>query len=489
MSSAPSKSQIISSLLWKLMERGGTQGISLIIQIVLARLLTADDFGTIAIILVFINLAQIFVQSGLNTALIQKKDADELDFSSVFYIGLAISAVFYLAIYFSSPSIAKFYDNPALTNLLRILGLTLFTGAFISIQSAYVSRNMQFKKLFFSSLGSVLISGIIGIVSAFAGWGVKALVIYYLTNSTSLTIIMWFTVKWRPILKFSFTRARSLFSFGWKLLVSGLLNTLNMELRTLIIGRIYTTADLGHYNRGNEVPSMLANNLNSSIQAVILPTLSSIQDNKSGVKSVVRRSIKTSSFLIFPMMLGLAAVAEPAVRIILGDKWIPAVPFLQIFCLSSALLPIHTANLQAINALGRSDIFLKLEVIKKILGLIILAISIPFGIYAIAIGSIVSSFISALVNAWPNRNLFNYSPLEQFMDIIPAAGISFIMGIIVYAISFTRLPTYLMLFIQVIVGIVIYVFLSKIFKLESYRYIKSTVVEIIATRKKKNEAV
>lgn len=471
------------------MEHGGTQGISLVVQVVLARLLTPGDFGTIAIILVFINLAQVFVQSGLNTALIQKKDADTLDFSSVLYASLVIAGILYILIFTTAPGIASFYDNQSLTRLLRVLALTLFPGAFNSVQNAYISKNMLFKRLFYSSLGSILISGTVGIVAAFAGLGVWALVIQNLVNQISVSIIMWFTVKWRPTLNFSFSRIKSLFSFGWKLLVSGLLNTLNTELRTLIISRMYTPADLGYYSRGNQVPKTLVNSLNGSIQAVMLPTLSSIQDDEDSVKRVVRRSIKTSSFLIFPMMAGLAAVAEPAVKIVLGEQWMPAVPFLQIFCISSALLPIHTANLQAINAMGRSDIFLKLEVIKKISSLIILGVSIPFGIYAIAMGQIVSSFISALINAWPNKNLFNYSPKEQIIDILPAAGLSIVMGVLVYAISFTDLTALPLLLIQVVTGAFIYIALAKLFKLESASYVWATVKEIFAARKKKNDIV
>lgn len=484
-----SKSAVISSLFWKLMERGGTQGIQMIIQIVLARLLSPENFGTIAIILVFINLAQVFVESGLNTALIQKKDADDLDFSSVFYSSLIIAGILYLLIFAIAPGIAKFYDDSNLTRLLRVLALTLIPGAFNSVQNAYVSRNMLFKKLFYSSLGSIAISGAAGIVAALAGMGVWALVIQNLTNQIAVTVIMWFTVKWRPILKISFTRVKSLFFFGWKLLASGLLNSLSSNLRTLIVGRIYSPADLGYYNRGHQVPTALVNNFNGSIQAVMLPALSSIQDDKDNVKRVVRRSIKTSTFLIFPMMTGLAVVAESLIRVILGEQWLPAVPFLQMFCISSALLPIHTANLQAINAQGRSDIFLKLEVIKNILGLVVLFVSIPYGIYVIALGSIVSSFISAFINSWPNKNLFNYSPKEQIIDILPAAGISLVMGVLVFMINFIDLPSLLMLIIQILTGAVIYIVLAKLFKLESYSYIKITVKEIFAARRKRNDIV
>ena len=470
------------------MERGGTQGIQLIVQIVLARLLVPGDFGIIAIVLVFTNLAQVFVQSGLNTKKKKKRDADDLDFSSVLYGSLIIAGFLYLLIFATAPWIAAFYGSQTLIRLLRVLALTLFPGAFNSVQNAYVSRNMLFKKLFYSSLGSILISGTAGIAAALGGLGVWSLVIQYLANQISITIIMWFTVKWRPILKFSLERVKQLFSFAWKLLVSGLLNTAYMEIRTLIIGRLYSPTSLGYFNRGDQMPKMLVNNLDGSIQAVMLPTLSSLQDDDSSVKRVVRRSIKTSSFLVFPMMAGLAAVAEPAILLVLGEKWLPTVPFLQIFCISSALLPVHTANLQAINAMGRSDIFLKLEIIKKVLGLTILGISISFGIYAIALGSIVSSIVSAFINAYPNKNLFNYSPKEQLLDILPALGISVIMGLAVYTLNFLELSAFPLLILQILTGVIIYWSLAKLFKLESFSYIKTTVKDIFAARKASKEA-
>ena len=357
-----SKSKIVSSLVWKLLERGGTQGIQLIIQIVLARLLLPEDFGTIAIVLVFINFARVFVDSGLNTALIQKKKADELDFSSVFYASLVIAVFLYIVIFFSAPFIAGYFEDSDLVQILRVLSLSLIIGAVNSIQDAFVSRNMMFKKLFYSSLGAVLVSGTIGIVAAYAGLGVWALVIQNILSQVTTTIILWFTIKWRPILKFSFERIKTLFSFGSKLLASSLLYTLYVDFRTLIIGKMYTSSSLGYYNRGQQIPSALVGSLNGSIQAVLFPTMSTLQDDKDGLKRAIRRSVKTSTFLIFPMMFGLAAVSEPVVKILLGTKWLPAVPFLQIFCLYYAFNPVHSAKQEAIKAIGRSDILLKWKV-------------------------------------------------------------------------------------------------------------------------------
>lgn len=465
------------------MERGGTQGIQFFIQIILARLLLPEDFGTIAIVMVFISLAKVFVQSGFNTALIQKKDADEVDFSSVFYLSLLVASLIYILIYFTAIFVADFFRDPLLIPVLRVLSLTLFFGAFNSIQNAYVSRNMMFKKLFFSSLGAITISGTVGIVAAYAGLGVWALVVQQLLNQISIAFIMWFTVKWRPQLIFSFNRVKGLFSFGWKLLASSLIGTLYLNIRTLLIGRIYTSSMLGYYNRGQQFPKIIVSNINGSIQSVMLPTLSAHQDNKRRVKQMVRRSIVTSSFMIFPMMIGMAIVADSLVSIVLTDKWLPAVPFLQIFCGSYALMPIHTANLQAINAIGRSDIFLKLEIIKKVVGLSILAISIPFGIFFIAFGQVINGIISTFINAYPNRNLLDYSYKEQLTDIMPSLLISIVMGIIVYMINFLNIVVWLTLILQVVVGVVVYIGLAKLFKIDSFDYLATTIKQMISYRK------
>ncbi|MGB4044287.1 MAG: lipopolysaccharide biosynthesis protein [Thermacetogeniaceae bacterium] len=478
------KSTVLSSLFWKLMERGGTQGIQFIVQIVLARLLLPEDFGLIAIVTIFILLANVFVQSGFNTALIQKKDADDEDFSSVFYLSLFVAGLLYVVLFLTSPFISVFYRSPQLILILRVLSVTLFFGAFNSIQNAYVARNMMFKKLFFSSLGAIIISGTVGIATAYLGWGVWALVAQQLTNQLAVTLILWFTVKWRPKLLFSIEKVKVLFSFGWKLLASSLINTLYMEIRSLIIGKIYIPAMLGFYDRGQQIPKVIVSNIDGAIQSVMLPALASQQDDKKRVKAMMRRAIMTSSFIMFPMMVGLAVVAEPVVKIILTDKWLPAVPFLQIFCASYSLWPIHTANLQAINALGRSDIFLKLEIIKKVIGIIILGVSIPFGIYAIAWGVLISGVISTFINAYPNLKLLNYSYIEQWKDIMPSLGISLVMGAVVYTLNFLNIAVWQILMLQVFVGVVIYIGLAKVFKVESFGYLVKTTREIIEGRKK-----
>lgn len=477
------KSKVLVSLIWKLMERGGTQGIQFIVQIILARVLLPEDYGTVALLSIFITLANVFVQSGFSTALIQKKDSDEIDFSSVFYLSLSVAIVLYLIIYVNAPNIAAFYGEKQLTPILRVLSIILFFGAFNSIQNAIVSKRMEFKKLFLSSLGAMLVSGVIGIICAYSGYGLWALIIQQLTNQVIITIILWFTVKWRPKLVFSIKRIKSLFSYGWKLLVSSLIDTLYMNLRSLIIGKIYSSDILGFYNRGDQFPQIIVTNINGAIQSVMLPTLSAEQENTKRVKDIVRRSIITSSFVLFPIMVGLAVVAEPLVSILLTDKWLPSVPFLQIACVSYALWPIHTANLQAINALGRSDIFLKLEIIKKVMGISILIASIFYGVYGIAIGSLISGIISTFINAYPNFKLLNYSYIEQIMDIMPSFLLSITIGILVYSLKWFQLAPSITLLMQLFIGGILYICISKILKLECYLYLIATFK---GTLKKKN---
>jgi O-antigen/teichoic acid export membrane protein len=469
--------------MWKFLERGGVQGLQFVISIILARLLLPEDYGILALVVIFITIANVFIQSGLNTALIQKKTVDQVDYSSVFFLSLGIATSLYVLLYFVAPFIARFYDNQSLVSVLRVLALTLFPGAFNSIQNAIVSRTMQFKRLFYSSIGAGIISGVVGISLAYMGYGIWALVFQQLINQVCITLILWFTVKWRPTLQFSLERVKVLFSFGWKLLVSSLIDTTYRDLRSLIIGKVYTPAMLGYYNRGEQFPKLVISNINGSIQSVMLPALAAHQDYADRVKSMMRRSIVTSSFIVFPMMVGLAVVAEPLVILLLTEKWLPSVPFLQIFCASFALWPIHTANLQAINAMGRSDIFLKLEIIKKVLGLAILAASLPFGVYFLALSQIVSGIISSFINAYPNKELLNYGYGEQVKDILPSLGLSLFMGVAVYMILYLGLSPLLTMGIQILVGIIIYVGIAYLFKLECFTYLVQTILGLFKDKK------
>lgn len=462
---------IFSSFIWRFLEKTGTQGIQFIIQMVLARMLSPKDYGAVALITFFINLANVFVRGGFGSALIQKKDADEIDYSSVFYLSLFSALILYVVLFVFASSIAKFYNMPELENTIKVLALILFIGGINSIQNAIITKEMMYKKLFYSNFGAGIISGVVGIILAYNNFGIWALVFQQLTNTLFISIIFWFTIKWRPSLKFSLNRLKSLFDFGWKLLLSSLIETAYRGLTNLIVGKVYSPAMLGYYNRGHQFPNLIADNFDGSIQAVIFPTLVHEQDNIKRVKEITRRGIMISSYIIFPSMIGLGAIGEPLVRILLTEKWLDCVPFLRIFCLAFSLWPIHTANLQAITAIGRSDVILRLEVTKKIVGIIIIIISVQFGVYAMAIGTLVAGVISSFINASPNKKLLGYSYLEQMKDVLPAFILSLIMGIIVYSISLLKLSDLLIIVLQVFLGAIIYISLSYLFKLECFIYL------------------
>lgn len=468
-----SKNSVIKSLFFKFAERCGYQGIAFIVQLVLARLLDPTDYGVLTLLTIFINVSQVFVQSGLNTALIQRKDVTEKDYSTVFYISLLIAVFLYFVLFFTAPFISVFYNMPLLKSVLRVLAIILLPGAFNSIQNAKIAREMRFKQLMYCTLGAVVLSGIVGIIMAYLGFGVWALVGQQLTNQISVCFLMLIVVKWRPELVFEFNRLKELFGFGWKLLCSNLIDTIYKELQSLVIGKKYNSGTLGYYNRGKQFPELLVNNLNGSIQSVMLPALSQHQENKAKMKSMMRRSIVTSTFIVFPIVTGLAVCAEPLISLLLTDKWLPCVPYLRVCCFIYAFYPVHTANLQAINAQGRSDVFLKLEIIKKIYGLFVLCVTVfcfksPI---AIVMGSAFTTLISCFVNASPNKKLLDYSYIEQMKDIIPSMVLSIIMGGVVYCITFFGLTNWLTLMIQIVLGIAIYVTLATIFKLECWSYI------------------
>ena len=473
------KNKVLSGLFWKFAERITAQLVTFIVSIVLARLLTPADYGIIAIVNIFIVIANVFVDSGFGNSLIQKKEADKLDFSSVFYFNITASLILYVIIWIAAPFVAGFYNMSILAPVLRVLGIRLIVAGVNSVQHAYVSKYMMFRRFFWSTLFGTLVSAIVGITMAYKGYGVWALVGQYMTNTTVDTIVLWFTVKWRPILKFSFKRLKQLFSFGWKLLVSSLIDTIYLKMRQLFIGKLYTSEDLALYNKGDHFPSFITTNVNTSIQSVLFPAISTQQDKKENVKAMVRRSIRISSYIMFPLMMGLAIVAEPFIRLVLTDKWVECVPYLQIACFIYALMPIHTANLQAINAMGRSDIFLKLEIIKKIIGLTVFFIAIPHGVFVIAFSGSITSFITSIINAFPNKKLLNYTYFEQMKDILSAVLLSVTMGVCVYFIGLLNFPVLPMMIIQIVSGGIIYLLLSMLFKIESFVYIRETIINIL----------
>ncbi|MBQ3417888.1 MAG: lipopolysaccharide biosynthesis protein [Ruminococcus sp.] len=479
--------KVFTNFLWRFLERCGAQAVTLIVSIVLARLLDPSVYGVLALVTVFTTILQAFVDSGLGNALIQKKDADDLDFSSVFYFNLGVCLILYALMFFAAPFIAAFYEMPELTAVIRVVSLTLIISGIKNVQQAFVSRNMLFKKFFFATLGGTIGAAIVGIWMAYKGFGVWALVAQNLFNLTVDTLILWITVKWRPKWMFSWKRLRLLLKYGWKLLASKLLDTGYGEIRSLIIGKKYSASDLAFYNKGRQFPNLLTNNINDSIDSVLFPTMSKEQEDPAQVKSMARRAIKTSTYVMAPLMMGLAFCAEPLIRLILTEKWLPCVFFMRVFCITFMFYPMHTANLNAMKALGRSDLFLKLEIIKKAVGIALLLSSMWFGVKVIALSMLVQSVCSQIINTWPNRKLLNYGYLEQLKDIIPTILLAAFMGATVYCISFIGLNDILTLVIQFVLGAGIYILGSLILKLDSLRYVKELIKKLFSRKKLKEE--
>ena len=508
------KEKTLNGIFWSYMEKLGGEAVALVVSVVLARLLEPEAYGIIPLITVFTSLLNVIVQGGFGSALIQKKDANQTDFSTVFFFQLILSGFLYLGMFFAAPFIADFYNNAAMTPMIRVISLSILIGAVNNIQHAYISKTMQFKKFFFASFTGTVISGIVGIVLAFTIinitgepiYGAWALIAQKLTDQIIDTIFLWFSVKWRPKLVFSLQRLKQLFSYGWKILMSSFIDTVYRDLNTLVIGKAYTSTDLSYYNKGNTYPKLIMGNLNSAIQHALFPAMSSHQDDVVKVKSMARRAMKTSSYLVFPAMMGFAAIGEAFIYILLGAKWMPAVPFLWIACFNFAMWPIHTTNLQAIQAMGKSGRFLITEIIKKISNLLFLAAGILVAwnlafenttdsVIVIALSSILAEIVCVFVNAWPNKKIINYGLREQLADMLPAILISLIMGCAVFAVGFIPFGLIITstfwcyvvkLITGIIAGVAVYVLVSMMFKVESFTYILDIVKGFLNKKRKKS---
>lgn len=477
------KKIVFSNLIWRFAERIGAQLVSFIVSVVLARILGPSAYGTVALMTVFTAILQVFVDSGLGNALIQKRNADDIDFSTVFFTNITFCTILYLLLFLFSPLIAGFYRDASITVYMRVLGLTVFISGIKNVQQAYVSRHMLFKKFFFSTLGGTLIAGIVGVVMAYTGCGVWSLIVQQVVNLAIDTTILWFTVRWRPLFVFSLERLKILFSFGWKLLASSLLDSIYTNIRQLLIGRIYTASELAQYNKGQQFPELIIRNINVSIDSVLLPAMSDVQDKAEKVKTMTRRSITVSVYVMAPLMMGLAFCGHSIVGLILSNQWLPCVFYMQIFCITYMFWPIHTANLNAIKAMGRSDLFLKLEIEKKIIGVIVLGLTAFVSVKAMAYSLLFTSITSQIINAAPNKKLLNYGYTEQLKDILPAILLAISMGIVIYPIQFVGLSYLVTLLIQIPLGALVYILGSRLLHLDSFEYLLQIIRPYIKKKK------
>ena len=473
------KSKVISNLIWRFFERFGAQAVNIVVGIILARKLGPGPAGDIAVIMAVITILRVFADSGMANALIQKKETDDLDYSSVFFFNLGFSLLLYGALFFAAPAIARLYKDPSYVPILRVLGLMVVVSGLYNVQQAYVAKTLQFKRFFFATLGGTLVSCVLSISMAYLGFGIWSLVALQLSSFAVNTVILWFTVEWRPKRMFSLRRLGGLLSYGWKLLAAAFLDTVYLQVYPLIIGARFPKAELGQFDKGRNWPDQITQSINASIDAVLLPVLSAEQDDRTRVREMTRRAITTSSYVMMPLMAGLAVCAKPLVHLLLGNDWLPSVTYLQIFCVIYAFYPLHTANLNAIKAMGRSDVFLKLEIVKKILETSVLLVTMRYGVLAMALGELGCSIASQLINAWPNRKLLDYSYLRQIRDMLPAillsAGMALLVSLVL-RLGLGDLPT---LLLQVPLGAGLYVLGSVLFKVESFRFLWELVQKFL----------
>lgn len=476
MSERDLKTATISSLGWRFLEQGGTAVVTLLVQVVMARLLSPEEFGILAIMLVFVNVGNVIVQSGLNTAIVHDPDITDDDCSTVFWMSFGISVLLYIAVFFFSPAISRFYGIESALTPLRVLVLVLIVNSYNSVQEAIAARNFEFNKTMTATWVAALVSGFGGIAAAVAGWGLWALVVQQLLQQITKCVVLARQIPWKPRPVFDATRAAVLFRFGWKLLASGVMDQLYQSLSDLLIGARFNKTDLGYVSQGKRYPYYMGAMLDGTIQPVMLSAVSSVQDNIVRVKQLARRALKTSTFIIVPAMASFALVAQPLVVALLGEKWLPAVPFLQMYCFVYALLPIHTTNLQVLNGMGRSDLFLRLELIKKVLGVSILCFTVFVvqNLTAIVFGYMVNGLICTFINAAPNKRVVGYSYGEQIVDILPAFGLSAIAVGVASLLTHTGLAGVPLVLAQCAVVVVVYLGVAAILHVEELEYLWKT---------------
>lgn len=475
------KNKTIYGFVWSFTELILNQGIQFIIQIILARLLIPEDFGIIGMITVFIALSNSIIDSGFSNALIREKEVTQKDYSTVFHFNLIISVVMYIMLFILSPAISVFFNEGRLISILRILALSIVINSFGMIQRTMLVKKIDFKTQTKISMIASILSGIIGIVVALIGFGVWSLVIRTLFMSLIQSILLFAYNRWIPSLIFDINSFKRLFKFGWKMLVSGLIDTMYLNLYYLIIGKNFSASCLGYYTNASKLKDTVSQSITGAIQKVSYPVLSSIEDGDQNLKKAYKKIIKNAAFIIFPIMIGLAAVGDSFIKCLLGEKWIPSIVYFQILCFEGVMYPIHAINLNILQVKGRSDLFLKLEVIKKIIAVLFIvgALALGFGINGLLLVAVLTSYIDYLINAYYSKELINYSIKEQVKDLFPIISISTLMGILVYLIGIV-LPfnNMISLIIQIIIGITMYILQGKIIKSEELNMMLELLIKL-----------
>ena len=475
--------KIVPGFIWRYAEKSLIQLIDLGVNIILARQLAPEVFGTVALVNIFNSILSVFVTSGLGSALVQKKDADDLDFSSVFYFNIGASLLLYALMFFSAPAIAVFYNQPDLTALIRVLNLTLIISGIKNVQNAYVSRNMLFKRFFFASLSGTIIAAVASVVLAYRGAGAWALVALQVLDTLVDTIVLWMTVKWRPKRLFSKERLKGLLTFGSQLLANNIIDKIYQNLRSLIIGKMYSPSDLAFYDKGRKYPTTIYSNLTTTMNSVLFPALSQVQDNRAKMAENVRKMIQTITYLTAPFLFGLAACSDSVVKLLLTEKWMPCVPYMRIFAITYFLESVNSVCNITIKSLGLGKDLLKTDLVKKAFSMTLILISMRINVLAIALSMIVAAVFNLTITNIPVRKRLDYGYDKLFEDMLPPALLAAFMAGCVYCIEFIGLKTWQTLALQIITGAIIYVGGSFLLHLDTPRFLIKTVKELLPARK------
>jgi O-antigen/teichoic acid export membrane protein len=466
----------LNALFWSFIERFSHQILQFFFSIFLARILLPQEFGLVAMTSVFVVIGNSFINAGFGHALIQKKNADKIDESSIFYFNIVIAFFVSVILYNSSKFISTFYNEPILNDIIKVLPLALIFNALGLVQRTLLSKTLDFKTQMKARLLTSLISGGVAIYLALNGYGVWSLVALLICSEFFDTLFLWIFCSWRPIFLFSFNSLKSMFGFGSKLFIVSITNSIFTNIYIIVIGKIFSPSSLGFYHRAETFYKYPVVLLNSVVNQVSFPIFSQIQENKTSLRSFLKTGITYVTFITFPLMIGLIVVAKPLIEVVLTEKWLPSVPYLKLFCLIGAMYPIQAINLNALNALGRSDLFLKVDFINKAIIIFTIFISYRFGIISIIIGQIINSFIAFYLYSFYNGKLLNYPFLSQIKDVFPTLLISVAMGVLTFLLKFLNIENQLLLLvIQISSGVTIYILICYFTKLESFMNILNNI--------------
>ena len=469
------KEKTAKGLFWGGIGNGVMQLLNLVFGIFLARLLSTTDYGMVAVLTIFSAMAGIFSESGFILALVNKKEVKHEEYNSVFWFNISIGASLYLILFLCAPFIADFYHTPELTRLARFQFLSFFIGSFGTAPTAYFFRNLMVKERSQIQIAAILISGITGVSCAYHGWGYWGIAVQTVVYVSTNTILLWIFSPWRPTFSFRFHPLLELLPFSSKLLFTSLFTHINNNIFSALLGRFYTIQQAGYYSQGSKWTTMGYSTIFGMINSVGQPVFREASEDRQRLQNIFRKLMRFTAFVSFPAMLGLAIVSQELIVISITEKWLPCVPYLRIFCITYMFYPIHTANLNAIKAMGRSGVYLKLEIIKKIMGLTLLLLTYHISVMAMAYSLILSSLLSQLINTWPNRKLLDYRYLEQLKDILPSILLAIFMGCCMWLVNLAHLPDIVTLVIQILIGAAVYLGGSALLKLDTFEYLWNVV--------------